>query len=332
MEKFVEGAKDGAERAAALTQRLLAFSRQQPLSPKSIDANRLISEMQEMLVRTLGERVRVETVLEEGLSPLTADPSQLENAILNLAVNARDAMADEGLLTIATANVELDDDEAQTYDIEAGHYVTVAVSDTGSGIDPSVMEKVFDPFFTTKEHGRGTGMGLSQVFGFVRQSGGHVVIDSELGQGTTVAMYLPRSDLAPEESIAGTGEGETEQGSPDVMIMVVEDDWRVLSFVGDSLRDLGYSVIEASGPAAALELIDSGRTVDMLLTDIAMPEMSGRQLARQVAKRLPDARVLFMTGYSSDTGTIGADDLTLPKPFTIDQLSKAVRWALATSV
>ena len=252
--QFIEAARDGAHRAAALTHRLLAFSRRQPLSPRQLDANRLVADMSEMLRRTLGETVRLETVLAGGLWPIHADANQLENAIVNLAVNARDAMPEGGRLTIETANSRLDESYAAEHAIAEGQYVMIAVTDTGSGMPPGVVEKAFDPFYTTKPAGKGTGLGLSQVFGFVKQSGGHVKIYSEEGQGTTVKVYLPRifgeANEAPRRPVEAGARGEADE-----VVLVVEDDEGVRALTCQMVRELGYGCIEAASGNEALRLL-----------------------------------------------------------------------------
>jgi PAS domain S-box-containing protein len=329
--KYIDAAMDGATRAASLTQRLLAFSRQQPLSPESINANRMIDGMIELLTRTLGENIRVDTALVPSLWKAHADPSQLENLVLNLAVNARDAMPAGGKLTIETANVDIGRDQAREYEVKSGQYVLIAVSDTGSGMTPEVMAKAFDPFFTTKSVGKGTGLGLSQVFGFVRQSGGHVKIYSEVGIGTTVKVYLPRfyGDETPvQQKVAEAPRG----GRPDEIILVVEDEERVRNYSTEALRDLGYTVIHASNGPDALRLIEAGQDVTLLFTDVVMPEMTGRTLADHALKLLPGLKVLFTTGYTRNAvvhnGVLDPGTNFLPKPFAIDQLAAKVRSVL----
>ena len=329
--RYVEAALDGAGRAAALTHRLLAFSRQQPLAPASIDANRMVSGMHDLLVRTLGEDVRVETVLSAGLWKAHADPSQLENVILNLCVNARDAMPEGGRLTIETANTHIDDDYGGQNDVAPGQYVLVAVSDTGTGMSADVVAKAFDPFFTTKGPGKGTGLGLSQVFGFVRQSGGHVKIYSEAGHGTTLKIYLPRfhgAESAPTEAPRRAGRGSRGTES----ILVVEDDERMRACSVESLRELGYDVSHAPGGEDALKMLDAGRTFDLMFTDIVMPGMTGRQLAELALARVPGMRVLYTTGYTRNAvvhnGVIDPGTHLLPKPYGIDQLAEKVRSVL----
>ena len=331
VEKYIDAAMDGATRAASLTQRLLAFSRQQPLQPEPINANRMVAGMTELLTRTLGEDVRVETVLSAGLWKANADVSQLENVILNLSVNARDAMPGGGKLTIETGNAHIDDDYARDYEIPSGQYVMIAVSDTGSGMPPDVIEKAFDPFFTTKAVGKGTGLGLSQVFGFVRQSGGHVKIYSEVGHGTTVKVYLPRF-YGPEPQVQPKVVEAPRGGSLTEIILVVEDEERVRNYSIEALRELGYTVVHASNGAAALRLINAGQHVTLLFTDVVMPEMTGRQLADEAVKRIPGLKVLYTTGYTRNAvvhnGVLDPGTNFLPKPFGIDQLAAKVRSVL----
>ncbi|MEJ0095464.1 MAG: CHASE3 domain-containing protein [Methylocella sp.] len=334
--RFVDGALDGAERAAVLTHRLLAFSRQQPLAPQAIDANKFVAGMSDMMRRTLGDAIKVETVLAGGLWRTYADPSQLESAILNLAVNSRDAMPDGGRLTIETANTSLDDAYAeQNVGVQAGQYVLVSVTDTGSGMSPEVAAKAFDPFFTTKAAGKGTGLGLSQIFGFVKQSGGHVKIYAELGQGTAIKIYLPRffgDDAERPISAAASGE-PIPVGSADIVVLIVEDEERMLRLAIEAFRDLGYSVLYANGPANALRIIDEHPEINLLFTDIVMPEMNGRKLAEQALLRLPRLRVIYTTGFSRNAvihnGILDRDVNFLPKPFTLEQLARKVKAALS---
>jgi len=329
--KYVEGAMEGAKRAASLTDRLLAFSRQQPLAPEPIDANRLVQGMTELLSRTLGESILVETVLSAGLWKTHADINQLENAILNLSVNARDAMPDGGRLTIETANAHVDETYAAECGVTVGQYVLIAVTDTGLGMSPDVIAKAFDPFFTTKGVGKGTGLGLSQVFGFIRQSGGHVKIYSEVGIGTSVKAYLPRFYGEVEQAVrkpqAPAVGGETHE-----IVLVAEDEERVRAFSVDALKELGYSVIETKSGAEALAVLDSGQLVTLLFTDVVMPEMTGRQLADQALARRPGLKVLYTTGYTRNAvvhnGVLDPGTHFLLKPFGIDQLAAKVRGAI----
>jgi signal transduction histidine kinase/CheY-like chemotaxis protein len=332
--RLVERALEGAQRAARLTQSLLAFSRQQPLAPKPLDVNRTVAEMSRLLRGTLGERVTIETVLAGGLWPALIDQSQLESAVLNLAINARDAMPDGGKLTIETANAFLDEAYARTdASVAPGQYVLLALTDTGVGMPADVVEKAFDPFFTTKVAGHGTGLGLSQVHGFVKQSGGHVKIYSEPGRGTTLKLYLPRSRTAAEAHGSGVEPAPNESASG-TWVLVVEDETAVRDFVGSALQDLGYRTHEAVNGLAALEILDARPEIELLLTDVVMPDMSGRELSDAALRRRPDLRVLFMTGYTRNAivhnGVLDADARLLTKPFTLASLANKVREALGT--
>jgi len=330
LQRYIDGAKDGAMRASALTQRLLAFSRRQPLEPKIIEPNRLVSGMTELLVRTLGEHIEIETVLGAGAWPVNADVSQLENVILNLAVNARDAMPGGGKLTIETANAYLAEEYAREHDLPPGQYALIAVSDTGSGMSPEVIARAFDPFFTTKEVGKGSGLGLSQVFGFVRQSGGHVKIYSEIDHGTTVKVYLPRhyGSAQPDQP---EQRNVLPKGSQLETILVVEDDESVRAFSAEALRELGYRVVEAASGSAALQMLKDGEPA-LLFTDVVMPGLSGPDLARQATAILPSLKVLFTTGYTRNAivhnGVLDAGTQLLQKPFSIEQLAAKVRSVL----
>ncbi|MGA0533979.1 ATP-binding protein [Hansschlegelia sp. KR7-227] len=329
----IANAFEGAQRAATLTARLLAFSRQQTLEPQTIDANKLVGGMSEMLRRTLGETIRVETVLAGGLWRTRADPIQLESAIVNLAVNARDAMPTGGALTIETANTDLDDRYARAHhEVTAGQYVMISVTDAGSGMPLEVAERAFDPFYTTKGVGKGTGLGLSQVYGFVKQSGGHVKIYSELGRGTTVKIYLPRRQAEPDAPpLAALAEAATADG--DVIVLVVEDEEQVRHMSVDALRALGYTVVQASDGAQALEQLSLQPRIDLLFTDIVMPYMTGRELADAARKLRPELKVLFTTGYTRNAvvhnGILDSGVAFLPKPFTVEQLATKVGAALA---
>jgi signal transduction histidine kinase len=329
-------AMQGARRAATLTQRLLAFSRQQPLEPKPLDPNKLVAGMSEFLRRTLGETVALESVLAAGLWKTYIDAGQLENAILNLAVNARDAMPNGGKLTIETANSHLDEAyvSALSEPLKPGQYILIAVADTGGGMTKSILERVFEPFFTTKEIGKGTGLGLSQVYGFVRQSNGHVKIYSEVDEGTTVKIYLPR--------YLGSGADETELDTMDSAptsvgaetILVVEDDDALREYTVEILTDLGYHVLAASGAAMALEILDRVDDVDLLFTDIVMPGgANGRELADEALHRKSDLKVLFTTGYTRNAivhhGRLDQGVQMIGKPFSLDQLAAKVRAMLS---
>ncbi|MBI1180562.1 MAG: response regulator [Alphaproteobacteria bacterium] len=329
--RYMDNALEGAERAATLTNRMLAFARRQALQPEAVDMNRLVSNLSELLSRTLGGAIRIETVLAGGLWPVHVDRGQLENALLNLAVNARDAMADGGKLTIETANAHLDDLYAAHHvGVPAGQYVLLAVTDTGAGMTPEIVAKAFDPFFTTKDPGQGTGLGLSQVHGFVHQSGGHVKIYSEPGSGTTVKIYLPRYfGLTDALRRDGPYIAEPPGGDPSHVILVVEDDERVRRMTVDALRELDYTVIHADGGRMALNLLDDHPEVELLLTDIVMPEMNGRQLADIARQKRAALKVLFITGYTRNAvvhnGIVDPGVHLIGKPFTLEQLALKVR-------
>jgi CheY-like chemotaxis protein len=332
----LDNALDGAQRAAQLTQRLLAFARHQPLSPAIFDVNRLTLNMSEMLRRTLGERITHECVQAGGLWRARVDPGQLENAILNLAVNARDAMPGGGALTIETANAYLDERYAAEHDdVKAGQYVVVAVSDTGTGMPFAVAARAMDPFFTTKEAGKGTGLGLSQVFGFIKQSGGHMAIYSEEGRGTTVRLYLPRAHgEAASLDVDGKEAADTvlPAGSAEEMILVVEDDDHVRRMSVAALRELGYIVDEAESGAIALERLRNRPEISLLFTDVVMPGMDGRKLVAAARKSRPELKVLYTTGYTRNAivhdGTLDPGVDLIVKPFSVDQLARKVRAVL----
>ncbi|MBS7539582.1 PAS domain S-box protein [Ancylobacter lacus] len=331
LRRSLDNAMTGARRAATLTQRLLAFARQQPLAPKKVDANRLVAGMSELLHRTLGETIEIETVQASGLWPVEADPNQLENAILNLAINARDAMPEGGKLTIETSNAMIDGAYAGRHpEVPQGQYVVVCVSDTGSGMDEATLNRAFEPFFTTKEVGRGTGLGLSMVYGFVKQSGGHVKIYSEPGHGSTVKIYLPRfvgPGTAEEDEPAGIPAPEA---SRDETILVCEDDAGVRSYSLEVLRELGYRVLEAEDGAAALRLLDRTGRIDLLFTDVVLPGgMTGADLAERARKMRPGLKVLFTTGYARNAivhhGRLDPGVELITKPFGYADLAARVR-------
>ena len=331
----IDNAMSGAQRAATLTARLLAFSRRQPLEPKVVDANKLVGGMSELLRRTIGEGVHVETVLAGGLWRVNADPAQIENAIVNLTVNGRDAMPDGGKLTIETNNAELDDRYARAHDeVTAGQYVVISVTDTGTGMSPEVIDRAFEPFFTTKEVGHGTGLGLSQVFGFAKQSHGHIKIYSEVGAGTTIKLYLPRhTGLDLDESPAARDEEATlPPGRADEIILVVEDEGQVRRMSVDALRDLGYTVVHAADAQAALSKLATHPSISLLFTDVIMPGMTGRQLADKAREERPSLRVLYTTGYTRNaivhSGVVDHDVNFLSKPFTLKSLARKVREVL----
>ena len=331
VQRFIEGAIEGAQRAAGLTQRLLAFSRQQPLAPKPVNLNKMVSGMTDLLARTLGEQIAIETVLGVGVWRVKADPGQLENAVLNLCVNARDAMPDGGRLTIETSNAHVDEIIAKEYAIPAGQYALVAIADNGMGMSPDVSARAFEPFYTTKEVGKGTGLGLSQVYGFVRQSGGHVNIYSELGVGTAVKIYLPRQ-YGDEPLRAKAAQVAAYRGLKSEIVLVVEDEERVRTISVEALRDLGYTAIGAASAPEALQLVDSGLGVSLLFTDVIMPGMSGRELSDRMRQGHPGLKVLYTTGYARNAivhnGLLDAGTNLLTKPFSLEELATKVRLML----
>ncbi len=333
LRNYLDMLKRNADRAAALTQRLLAFSRRQVLDPKPINANSLISDVAALLKQALGESVEIETVAAAGAWWISADANQLETAILNLAINARDAMAGSGKLTIEVSNAFLDESYAASHlDVNPGQYVMIAVSDTGSGMSKEVAAKAFEPFFTTKEIGQGTGLGLSQVYGFIKQSGGHAKIYSERGEGTTVKLYLPR--------LFGTQFAQTQHQAPPLpaatgqeTVLAVEDDDDVREFTADVLGQLGYRVLTAHDAESALRILGENPDVDLLFTDIGLPGgVNGRELADAARKRSPALKVLFTTGYTRNAvihhGRLDAGVNLISKPFTQTSLAEKVRQVL----
>jgi PAS domain S-box-containing protein len=324
----------GAQRAAALVGRLLAFSRQQPLAPTALDVNKLIPGIAELLRQTLGESISLEAVLSGGLWPTFIDANQLESALINLAVNARDAMPSGGQLTLETANAYLDDAyvAALAEPVAPGQYVQVSVTDTGVGMDAATAEKAFEPFFTTKPTGKGTGLGLSQVYGFVRQSSGHIKIYSEVGVGTTVKLYLPRHAGSVQQLPIRSG-ADVPHAIGAECILIVEDDDALRAYASEILRELGYQVMEANGSAIALEILEQHPGIDLLFTDVIMPGgVNGRQLADQAVGRQPSLKVLFTTGYSRNAivhnGRLDPGVKLIGKPYSFDQLAAKVRACL----
>lgn len=335
----IDSAMSGAQRAAQLTSQLLAFGRRQPLAPTALDASQLIRRLSELLRRTIGGKVDFRVDPAIGLWPIFADVGQLESALVNLCLNARDAMPDGGRLTVHTTNVKLDQTYAATHpDVAPGDYVRITVEDSGAGMPDEVRERAFEPFFTTKAQGKGTGLGLSQVYGFVKQSGGHVAIESEIGRGTMVHLYLPRHDgkAAQAESWAIGSESRLPRARDREIVLVVDDEDKVRELAVDALRELGYMVLQAPGGEAALALLEGQPRIDLLLTDVLMAGMDGAQLAAQVEALRPEIRLLYMSGYPSD-GIVRDGMLTdgvalLPKPFTVAQLAARVRQALDEQV
>ncbi|MGF7147316.1 signal transduction histidine kinase [Sphingomonas zeicaulis] len=328
--RSLDNALKGAERAASLTQRLLAFSRRQPLDPKPVDVGRLFAGMTDLLTRSISEAIAIHVSAPADIWTVEADPHQLENAILNLAVNARDAMTGSGSLTILARNQRLGTaPRGADNDFVPGDYVAIAVTDTGTGIPDEIAARVFDPFFTTKDVGKGTGLGLSMVYGYVKQSGGQVIIASTAGEGTTVTLYLPRMHRAADAptELAGT---MIQRSSGTETVLVVEDDDNVRAYTVDVLRELGYRVIEAHDGEAAMRLLDrQDQNVHLLLTDVVMPKMSGAELAEAARHRQPELRVLYTSGYTRDAimrdGRLAPGVDLLAKPFTFAALAERVR-------
>ena len=328
--RFTDAAVSSANRAAALTHRLLAFSRRQSLDRKTIDVNELIRSLEDLIRRTKGDPIELKLRLADNVWSVSTDVSQLENALLNLVINARDAMPDGGELLIETANVYLDGNDITTLEpVKAGDYLMLAVSDNGTGMTPSVRSKAFDPFFTTKPIGQGTGLGLSMIYGFAQQSGGHVSLDSLPGQGTCVRLYLPRLHAPePEQPLAETV-SETPTPATGETVVVVEDDPAVRMLVMDLLKELGYRAHEAEDARSALPLLESDMRVDLLVTDVGLPGMNGRQLAEIARQHRPGLKVLFMTGYAQKAaerqGFLEDGMDMVAKPFSIEQLAGKIR-------
>lgn len=330
LDRYIHVARGAAKRAAALTHRLLAFSRRQTLDPKPTDMNRLVAEMDDLVRRTVGPSITIEVVKAAGLWPTLVDPNQLESALLNLCINARDAMPDGGRLTIETANRWLDLHAAKERDLPAGQYISLCVSDTGTGMTPEVIERAFDPFFTTKPMGEGTGLGLSMIYGFVRQSGGQARIYSEIGKGTMVCLYLPRlfgetTDIEPMPEITDqhrSSDGET--------VLVVDDEPSVRMLITEVLEELGYNALEAEDGPAGLKVLEGPRRIDLLITDVGLPGgMNGRQLADAALRTRPELKVLFITGYA-ENAVIGDGHLkpgihVLTKPFALESLAARIQ-------
>lgn len=327
LERFMDAASSSAQRAAALTARLLAFSRRQSLDSRATDVNALVMSLEELIRRTMSERIEVSIKLADALPAAIVDMNQLESAVLNLAINARDAMPDGGTLLVETGDAHLDHGEcADQPDFAPGHYVFVTVSDTGIGMDAATLEKVFEPFFTTKPIGQGTGLGLSMVYGFVKQSNGCVRIHSDVGMGTAVSLYLPIANGAAatskKEAPAAVhhGDGET--------VLLVEDDASVRLLVSDVLGELGYKSVEAAEPYVAIRLLESGARFDLMITDVGLPSMNGRQLADIARQHLPDLPILFVTGYAQNAASraefLGPNMQMIAKPFQIELLASKI--------
>ena len=326
--RYINAAMTSANRAAALTHRLLAFARRQPLIPKSVDANALVVSLEDLLRRTIGERIDLDIVASAGLWSTLCDPNQLESALLNLAINARDAMPDGGKLTIATANARIEGIDADTPALLPGDYIRIDVSDTGTGMSPEVAARAFDPFFTTKPIGQGTGLGLSMIYGFARQSNGHVLIDSKQGQGTSVILYLPRyhGDAAVERIASAAADEHVATGET---VLVVEDEPVVRGVIIEMLQDQGYRTLQAVDGPSGLRILRLDKRIDLLVTDVGLPGMNGRQLADQARETRPDLKILFITGYAENVAV--ADGFLQPgmemitKPFDLDILAQRIR-------
>jgi signal transduction histidine kinase len=323
-----------AARGADLTKHLLAFSRRQPLQPRNVDVNAVVVDAARLLRPTLGEQIEIESMLAHDSAPALIDPSQLTNAILNLALNARDAMPNGGKLTLETKNVVLDENyAAMSSEVNPGNYVMIAVSDSGKGIPASQLEKVFEPFYTTKDVGKGSGLGLSMVYGFVKQSNGHIKIYSEEGHGTTVKLYLPQAAGVADALPAEAGISEFVRG--DESILIVEDDALVREYVVTQIGRLGYDTLAANNAAEALAIINGPERVDLLFTDVIMPGgMNGRQLATEAQTRRPGLKILYTSGYTENAivhhGRLDAGVLLLPKPYLGSDLARMIRTALAS--
>jgi PAS domain S-box-containing protein len=330
LDRYITSAQAATSRAAALTHRLLAFARRQTLDPKPTNANKLIAAMVDLIQRTVGPAIKVETVLAIGLWPTLCDPNQLESALLNLCINARDAMPEGGQLTIETANSWIDDRGARLRDMQPGQYVAICVTDTGTGMPPDVLARAFDPFYTTKPAGYGTGLGLSMVYGFARQSGGQARLYSEGGKGTTVRLYLPRHGAEPAEEEVQPDLEHAPRVAAGETVLVVDDEPTVRMLVTEVLEDLGYSAIEAAESVSALKVLRSDVRIDLLITDVGLPGgMNGRQMADAAREVRPRLRVLFITGYA-ENAAIGKGPLqpgmhVLSKPFSMDKLASRVK-------
>ncbi|MFY9290018.1 MAG: PAS domain-containing protein [Methylorubrum rhodinum] len=334
LDRYMTVAQGAAKRAAALTHRLLAFSRRQTLDPKPTNVNRLVKDMEELVRRTVGPAIHLEVVGLAGLWPALIDPGQLENALLNLCINARDAMPDGGRITIETANKWIDDAGSRQHDLPPGQYLSVCVTDTGTGIEPSIIDKVFEPFFTTKPTGEGTGLGLSMVYGFARQSGGQVRIYSEVGQGTTVCLYLPRHYGEAGEDDVARKLAEVERAGQGETVLIVDDEPSVRMLVTEVLEDLGYTAIEAADSVAGLKVLQSDVRIDLLVTDVGLPGgMNGRQMADAGRERRPDLKVLFITGYAENAvlgnGYLRPGMQVLTKPFVLETLATRIKDLIA---
>jgi PAS domain S-box-containing protein len=334
LDRYITSAQGATSRAAALTHRLLAFARRQTLDPKPTNANRLIATMEDLVQRTVGPSIKIETVLAIGLWPTLCDPNQLESALLNLCINARDAMPRGGQLTIETANSWIDERGARDRDMQPGQYIAICVTDTGTGMPPDILARAFDPFFTTKAAGHGTGLGLSMVYGFAKQSGGQVRLYSEIDHGTTVRLYLPRHGAEPEDEDAQPSLEHAPRAGTGETVLIVDDEPTIRLLVTEVLEDLGYSAIEAADSVSALKVLRSDVRIDLLVTDVGLPGgMNGRQMVDAAREDRPGLKVLFITGYA-ENAAIGRTPLergmhVLTKPFPMDRLASRIKAIIA---
>jgi CheY-like chemotaxis protein len=330
VDRYIAAAQNAVKRAAALTHRLLAFSRRQTLDPKPTNVNRLIAGMEELIRRTVGPSVQMEVIEAGGLWPTLIDPNQLENALLNLCINARDAMPDGGRLTIETANKWLDDRAAKERELSPGQYVSLCVTDTGTGMSPTVIAHAFEPFYTTKPFGQGTGLGLSMIYGFARQSGGQIRIYSELGKGTTMCLYLPRHHQVAGENDAFALPAEEKPRGDGEVVLVIDDEPTIRMLISEVLEEHGYVVVEAWDGPSGMPILQSAARIDLLITDVGLPNgMNGRQVADAARQMRPGLKVLFITGYA-ENAVIGNGHLdkgmqVIAKPFEMDVLARKIR-------
>jgi CheY-like chemotaxis protein len=331
----IEEIKKASERASGLTRQLLAFSRRQVLQPRVLDLNAFVLELNKMLARLIGEDIQMRVKLDSQLGQVRADPSQIQQVIMNLAVNARDAMPAGGMLTIETANVELDQAySARNVGVEPGPYVMLAITDSGAGMNQKMQQHIFEPFYTTKETGKGTGLGLSTVHGIIKQSGGHVSVDSQLGHGSTFKIYLPRIDALADKIDLSPRPKDLHQGN--ATILIVEDEDIVRAIAVSTLELSGYEILDAaSGEEALLICKQHHGPIHLLLTDVVMPRMSGKEVAERLSKLRPDMKVLFMSGYTTDAvvhhGILDVGTAFIEKPFTPEELAQKVREVLDDS-
>lgn len=330
LDRYIGAALGASSKAAALTHRLLAFSRRQALDPRSTDVNALVADMADLISRTVGPEIELVVVAEPELWHARIDPPQLENALLNLCINARDAMPGGGRITIQTANHHFEDPAAENLDLDPGDYLSLCVIDTGTGIPPELLSRIFDPFFTTKPVGEGTGLGLSMIYGFAKQSGGWITVDSTPGEGTTMCLYMPRcNEHDPASDCLGETAVEPEKKGRGEVVLVVEDEPVLRMLATEILGDLGYTTLEASGSAGGLEILNADGRIDLLITDVGLPGlMNGRQLAETARAVRPALKVLFVTGYADtafqDEGQLGSGMEVLAKPFSVEAFAARV--------